>query len=57
MSDLVKSLEASLNAFVLDPKNQPILSLVKGMRNGVVYGTKIRFPHALVMMMLFRSGT
>lgn len=27
------------------------------MRNGVVYGTKVRFPHALVMIFLFRSGT
>lgn len=24
------------------------LSIVKGFRNGLVYGAKIRFPHALV---------
>jgi len=34
-----------------------VLTIVKGLRNGAVYGTKIRFPHALVMMMLFRDGT
>jgi hypothetical protein len=26
----------------------PLLSLVKGARNGIVYGSKVRFPHALV---------
>jgi hypothetical protein len=24
---------------------------------GIVYGIKIRFPHALIMTFLFRSGT
>jgi len=33
------------------------LSTLRGLRNGAVYGAKIRFPHALVMTMLFRSGT
>jgi len=27
------------------------------LRNGIVYGVKIRFPHALVMTFLFRSGS
>ena len=31
--------------------------LLKGIRNGVVYGTKIRFPHSLVNAVLFRSGS
>ncbi|OZJ06925.1 hypothetical protein BZG36_00157 [Bifiguratus adelaidae] len=46
----------SITAFILDPKNQELLSLVKGVRNGLVYGTKVRFPHALVMTFLFKSG-
>lgn len=25
-----------------------MLTLVKAVRNGVVYGSKVRFPHALV---------
>ncbi|KAL2759112.1 hypothetical protein ACRALDRAFT_2041108 [Sodiomyces alcalophilus JCM 7366] len=42
---------------VLDPRYHDILAVVKGARNGAVYGAKIRFPHALVMIFLFRSGT
>jgi hypothetical protein len=48
MADAVKSLEASLNRIILDPKYHDVLTLVKGIRNGIVYGTKVRFPHALV---------
>jgi peroxisomal membrane protein 4 len=40
-----------------NPSWQPYLALIKGFRNGLVYGVKIRFPHALVMTFLFRSGT
>lgn len=42
------------------PKDTPAgaikdaLSVVKGFRNGIVYGAKIRLPHALVMTFLFR---
>lgn len=32
-----------------------LLAIVKGFRNGLVYGAKIRLPHALVMTLLFRS--
>lgn len=32
----------------LDPKYHDILAIVKGARNGAVYGAKVRFPHALV---------
>lgn len=46
----------ALTNFVNDPGNRDILALVKGLRNGLVYGAKIRFPHSLVMTMLFRSG-
>jgi hypothetical protein len=34
-----------------------VLSILKGARNGAVYGAKIRFPHALVMTYLFTTGT
>lgn len=33
-----------------------LLTIIKGFRNGIVYGAKIRFPHALVMTFLFRYG-
>jgi hypothetical protein len=35
------------------PANHDLLSVVKGARNGIVYGCKVRFPHALVMAALF----
>ncbi|PKI84728.1 hypothetical protein MVES1_000895 [Malassezia vespertilionis] len=49
--------QATLTRFILNPANHDVLALVKGARNGLVYGTKIRFPHALVMTFLFGSGT
>ena len=42
---------------ILNPKYHQPLILLKAIRNGAVYGTKVRFPHALVMVFLFRSGT
>ncbi|CAG8144923.1 unnamed protein product [Penicillium salamii] len=51
------TLLTQLDALVLKPELAPLLSLVKGARNGIVYGSKVRFPHALVMIFLFRSGT
>ncbi|KAK4705851.1 peroxisomal membrane protein 4, partial [Phenoliferia sp. Uapishka_3] len=42
---------------ILDPKYQPILAILKGARNGFVYGVRVRAPHALVMAILFKSGT
>lgn len=53
--DANEAMEA-LTRFVLDPAHHDLLAIVKGARNGLVYGAKIRFPHALVMSLLFRSG-
>lgn len=55
--DRLHAIEAALEKIVLDPKYHDILTLVKGVRNGIVYGSKVRFPHALVMIFLFRSGS
>lgn len=52
-----EALVAKATSYLLDPANKPLLSLIKGVRNGIVYGTKVRFPHALVMTFLFRTGT
>lgn len=38
------------------PHDSCFLAVVRGLRQGIVYGAKVRFPHALVMTMLFRSG-
>ncbi|KAJ1514882.1 Peroxisomal membrane protein 4 [Coelomomyces lativittatus] len=47
----------TLNAFILRKEHHDILALIKGFRNGLIYGFKIRFPHALVMTFLFRNGS
>ncbi|ODN72840.1 hypothetical protein, variant [Cryptococcus amylolentus CBS 6039] len=44
---------SALQRFLLDPANHDLLAILKGARNGLVYGCKIRFPHALVMTFLF----
>jgi peroxisomal membrane protein 4 len=46
-----------LEEIVVDPKYHDLLSIVKGFRSGVVYGAKVRFPHALVMTILFKTGS
>ncbi|KAL0094677.1 peroxisomal membrane protein 4 [Phycomyces blakesleeanus] len=45
-----------LTSIALDPQYHEILTILKGARNGIVYGAKVRFPHALVMTFLFKSG-
>ncbi|KAL2019475.1 hypothetical protein VTK56DRAFT_9591 [Thermocarpiscus australiensis] len=57
MSCALETLKAVGESIVLDPRYHDVLTVVKGARNGAVYGTKVRFPHALVMIFLFRSGT
>lgn len=42
--------------FVFDWRRE-LIAIIRGFRNGVVYGFKIRLPHAFVMTMLFRNGT
>lgn len=51
------STQTAIERIILDPKYHDVLAVLKGARNGAVYGTKVRFPHALVMICLFRSGT
>ncbi|XP_065179490.1 peroxisomal membrane protein 4-like [Sycon ciliatum] len=47
----------SVNALLASGTWHSGLAVVKGLRNGAVYGAKIRFPHALVMTFLFHSGS
>jgi len=51
------SIKAALESIILNPRYADVLALVKAARNGAIYGAKVRFPHALVMTLLFRSGT
>ena len=34
-----------------------LMPIIKGWRNGVYYGGKVRFVHSLVMMLLFKPKT
>ena len=42
-------IEAAITRVLLNPKLHDLLAIVKGARNGLVYGAKIRLPHAFVM--------
>ncbi|PMD26773.1 peroxisomal membrane protein-like protein [Hyaloscypha hepaticicola] len=53
----IESLKKVLESIILNPKYAPFLAVLKAARNGAVYGAKVRFPHALVMIFMFRSGT
>jgi len=46
--DLPSLVQGVIDKFVRDPANHDILAMVKAARNGIVYGSKVRFPHALV---------
>ncbi|XP_004612621.1 peroxisomal membrane protein 4 [Sorex araneus] len=46
-----------VNTLLRNRRYHAALAVLKGFRNGAVYGAKIRAPHALVMTFLFRSGS
>jgi len=41
---------------ILNPAYHDLFAILKGARNGFVYGVKVRFPHAVVMSILFGKG-
>ncbi|RSH86488.1 uncharacterized protein EHS24_004745 [Apiotrichum porosum] len=43
----------AIQSFIMNPAHHDALAVLKGARNGLVYGVKVRFPHALVMAALF----
>ncbi|XP_047627251.1 peroxisomal membrane protein 4 isoform X2 [Phacochoerus africanus] len=52
----LRTLLLAVNALLRKRRYHAALAMIKGFRNGAVYGAKIRAPHALVMTFLFRSG-
>ncbi|CAH1785331.1 unnamed protein product [Owenia fusiformis] len=46
-----------VNQFLASGQFKPLLAVIKGLRNGAVYGAKIRAPHAVVMTFLFKTGS
>ncbi|XP_051887584.1 peroxisomal membrane protein 4 isoform X1 [Pristis pectinata] len=55
--ELVVAAVRALNGLLRQRRLHRALAAVKGFRNGVVYGAKIRAPHALVMTFLFKKGS
>ncbi|KAH3683408.1 hypothetical protein WICPIJ_005627 [Wickerhamomyces pijperi] len=51
-----EKLEKIINQILLNPSNKDVLAIFKSMRNGVHYGTKIRFAHSLVMSLLYKRN-
>lgn len=49
-------MSAALHAILDNPRYHDYLAILKGARNGFVYGVKVRFPHALIMAILFGRG-
>jgi hypothetical protein len=45
---LMMEIQKALESVILNPKYADYLAILKAARNGAVYGTKVRFPHALV---------
>ncbi|KAK0151484.1 Peroxisomal membrane protein 4 [Merluccius polli] len=55
--DVLRTVLYTVNNLLQEEKYKAALAVLKGFRNGAVYGAKIRAPHALVMTFLFRSGS
>ncbi|KAI0639159.1 peroxisomal membrane protein 4 [Trametes polyzona] len=47
---------SGIEAILNNPAYHDYLAILKGARNGFVYGVKVRFPHALIMAILFGRG-
>ena len=47
---------SAIHDILSNPKYHDYLAILKGARNGFVYGVKVRFPHALIMAILFGRG-
>ncbi|KAG7660428.1 uncharacterized protein J8A68_006054 [[Candida] subhashii] len=45
-----------MSSIFINPLFRPLLEIIRSSRNGIVYGGKIRFSHALVINLLYRSG-
>ncbi|NXD17612.1 PXMP4 protein, partial [Nothocercus nigrocapillus] len=53
----LRALLDTVNTLLRQRRYRAALAVLKGFRNGAVYGAKIRAPHALVMTFLFKEGS
>ncbi|KIY51348.1 peroxisomal membrane protein 4 [Fistulina hepatica ATCC 64428] len=49
-------MSSAVQAYLANPAFHDYLAIIKGARSGFVYGCKVRFPHALIMSILFGRG-
>ncbi|XP_006123385.3 peroxisomal membrane protein 4 isoform X1 [Pelodiscus sinensis] len=54
---VLRAVLRTVNSLLQQRRYRAALAVLKGFRNGAVYGAKIRAPHALVMTFLFKSGS
>ncbi|GAA5940075.1 Tim17/Tim22/Tim23/Pmp24 family protein [Sporobolomyces koalae] len=54
---MASNLQRTLDHVVKNPAYHDMLAIVKGARNGLVYGARVRGPHALIMSLIFQSGS
>lgn len=47
---------AQLDRIVTNPAYHDVLAILKGARNGFVYGVRVRAPHALIMTLIFHGN-
>lgn len=47
---------AALKEIINSPAYHDLFAILKGARNGLVLGCKVRFPHALVIAIFFGRG-
>lgn len=47
---------AQLDRIVTNPAYHDVLAILKGARNGFVYGVRVRTPHALIMTLIFHGN-
>ncbi|KAF9499913.1 peroxisomal membrane protein 4 [Pleurotus eryngii] len=52
-----RAMSSFLHDIITNPEYHDYLAILKGTRNGFVYGVKVRFPHALIMAILFGRGS
>ncbi|KAI0894791.1 peroxisomal membrane protein 4 [Annulohypoxylon nitens] len=54
---ILEAAKAAIERIIMDPTYHDLFAIMKAARNGAVYGAKVRFPHALVIIFLFRPGS
>lgn len=57
LSDHTEAVKEIINDMIKSGKYVALFTLLKAFRQGLVYGTKVRAPHALVLNLVWGSGS